>query len=117
VEDDRHSDRYERAAGGMDYDEPIHERAASIGSKLANGGPEALFEEIENLLPESWRQHITAYPITALAIGVGLGLFLGMKKGEQIVAAGSSMVAAAAAANLNKIMANRQGAVDSEEED
>lgn len=117
MEDDRYSDRYERAAGGMDYDEPMSDRAASIGSKLASGGPEALFEEIENLLPDSWKKHITAYPLTALAVGVGLGLFLGMKKGEQIVAAGSSMIAAAAAANLNKIMANRQGAADAEEED
>jgi hypothetical protein len=117
VEDDRYSDRYERAAGGMDYDEPMHERASSIGSKLVSGGPEALFEEIENLLPDSWKQHITTYPITALAVGLGLGLFLGLKKGEQIVAAGSSMVAAAAAANLNKIMANRHGAADAEEED
>lgn len=110
MNDDRYSDEYERAAGGMEYDEPIRERAASFGSTLASGGPQALFDEIEKLLPASWREHIVRYPITAVAIGVAAGIFLGMKKGDEIIAAGSSLIAAAATANLNQVFASRGGA-------
>jgi hypothetical protein len=109
-DDDRYSDSFERSAGGMDYDDPVRERAASFGSTLASGGPEALFQEVEKLLPESWRENINHYPLTALAVGLGVGLFLGMKKGEQILAAGTSLIAAAATANLNQFISQRSGA-------
>lgn len=95
---------HERAAAGLDYDDPVRERAASIGASMAEGGPQALFDEMENLLPESWREHIQAFPITAILAGFGIGVFLGMKKGEEIIAAGSSMVTAAAMANIHQVM-------------
>lgn len=117
MKDDRYADPHERAAGGMDYDDPMRERAASFGSTLASGGPEALLEEIERLLPQSWREQITRYPLAALAVGIGVGMFLGMKKGEQILAAGSSLIAAAATANLNQFISQRSGAARNEEEE
>ncbi|HEY5609996.1 MAG TPA: hypothetical protein VIL97_02215 [Thermoanaerobaculia bacterium] len=101
--DDRFADEYERAAGGLDLDDVVRERASSFGEQLASG-PDALFEEVENLLPETWKKQISDFPLTAVCIGVGIGVFLGMKKGDELIAAGSSMLAAAATANLHKAL-------------
>src|SRR5205085_12281207 len=87
---------HERAAAGMDYDFPIREKATQLGNALAEKGPEALFEEIENLLPESWREHIRTFPIAAVVLGAGVGVWLGMRKGDEVVAAATSMITAAA---------------------
>src|SRR5205085_6868088 len=97
-------DDHERAAAGMDYDFPIREKASQLGNALAENGPEALFEEIENLLPESWREHIAQFPIAAVLLGLGVGLWLGMKKGDEVIAAGTSMVTAAAMSNVSHAM-------------
>lgn len=97
-------DDHERAAAGQDYDSPFSERAASLGAAMAENGPQALFDEIENLLPEKWRGHIRDFPITAVVLGVGIGVWLGMRKGDEVIAAGSSMVSAAAMANLGRFM-------------
>jgi len=107
-----HDDDHERSAAGMDYDFPIHEKASQLGSTLAESGPEALFQEIENLLPESWREHIRTYPIVAVVLGVGIGVWLGMKKGDEIIAAGTSMVTAAAMENVANIMQGSAGGGD-----
>jgi hypothetical protein len=107
-----HDDDHERSAAGMDYDFPIREKASQLGNALAESGPEALFEEIENLLPESWREHIRSYPIVAVVLGVGVGLWLGMKKGDEIIAAGTSMVTAAAMENVANIMHGATGGDD-----
>jgi hypothetical protein len=88
----------------MDFDYPIKEKASKLGSTLAENGPDALFEEIENLLPESWRQHITQFPIAAVLLGFGVGMWLGMKKGDEVIAAGTSMVTAAAMSNVSQAM-------------
>lgn len=103
------NDDHERSAAGLDFDSPIRERATSLGSAIAENGPEALFEEIENLLPETWREHIRAYPIAAMVIGVSIGVFLGMRKGDEIIAAGSSMISAAALANVTHVMERATG--------
>jgi hypothetical protein len=97
-------DNHERSAAGMDFDFPIKEKASKLGSTLAENGPEALFEEIENLLPESWREHITQFPIVAVLLGLGVGMWLGMKKGDEVIAAGTSMVTAAAMSNVTHAM-------------
>src|SRR6185369_16099908 len=102
-------DDHERAAAGLDFDFPIREKAASLGQSVAENGPEALFDEIENLLPEAWREHITTFPIAAMLVGLGVGIFLGMKKGEEIIAAGSSMISAAAIANVTSAMERATG--------
>jgi len=98
------SDQHERAAGGLDFDEPIRERAASLGHTMAEQGPEALFEELENLLPEAWRDQIRTFPLAAVAAGIGIGVYLGMKRSGELLAAGSSMLSAAAMANVQSVM-------------
>ncbi len=103
---------YERSAAGMDFDNPIREKASQLGNAFAESGPEALFEEIENLLPESWREHIRTFPIAAVLLGVGIGVWLGMKKGDEVIAAGTSMVTAAAMQNVAKVMQTAAGSDD-----
>ena len=100
----RTADDFERSAGGLDFDSPIHEHAASLGNTLAEGGPEALFDEIENLLPESWREQIANFPLASLIVGLGVGIFLGLKKGDELIAAGSSMIGAAAMSNITGVI-------------
>jgi hypothetical protein len=97
-------DNHERSAAGMDFDYPIREKASKLGSKLAESGPEALFEEVENLIPESWREHISQFPIAAVLLGFGVGIWLGIKKGDEVIAAGTSMVTAAAMSNVSQAM-------------
>ena len=101
---DRYSDPHERSAGGLDFDEDLRGRASSFGSQLAAEGPDALLGQVEELIPESWKEQIRTFPLAAIAIGIGVGLFLGMKKGDEVIAAGSSLVAAAATANLNAVL-------------
>ena len=105
---------HERAAAGMDYDFPIREKASQLGNALADNGPEALFEEIENLLPESWREHIRTFPIAAIVLGVGVGVWLGMRKGDEVIAAGTAMITSAAMQNVAKVMQHATGGGDSE---
>ena len=97
-------DDHDRAAAGMDFDSPMREKASELGSRIAEEGPEALFDEIENLLPESWRDQIQNFPIAAMVIGVGVGIWLGMRKGEEVIAAATSLATSAAMANVNKAM-------------
>lgn len=99
-----HDDDPERSAAGMDFDFPVREKASQLGSKLAESGPEALLEEIENLLPDSLREHIAQFPIAAVLLGLGVGIWLGMKKGDEVLAAGTSMVTAAAMSNVSQAM-------------
>jgi len=108
-------DDHERAAAGMDFDFPVKEKASQLGSKLAEEGPDAVFEEIENLLPESWRDQIKQFPIAAILLGFGVGVWLGMKKGDEVIAAGTSMASAAAMANVSRAMDRFGG--DSEDEE
>jgi hypothetical protein len=92
----------------MDFDSPLKERAAALGQTLADSGPQALFAEIEELLPEEWRDHIRSFPLVTVILGVGVGVFLGMKKGDELIAAGTSLVSAAAMANVSRIMEQRR---------
>ena len=100
----RNRNDHERSAAGLDFDQPMRDRAASIGAAMAEGGPSALFDELENLLPEEWREHIRSFPVLAMLLGVGVGVYLGMKKSEELIAAGTSMISAAAVANVGKIL-------------
>jgi hypothetical protein len=95
---------HERSAAGMDYDFPIREKASQLGNALAENGPDALFEEIENLLPESWREHIRTFPVAAMVIGAGVGVWLGMRKGDEVLAAGTSMITSMAMQNVSSVM-------------
>lgn len=100
------TDEHERSAAGLDFEDEggSSDRASAFGSRVMEGGPSALLEEVENLLPEAWREHIRAFPIAAVALGVGVGLWLGLKKSEEILAAGTSLVSAAAMANVTQVM-------------
>lgn len=95
---------HDRAAAGQDFDSPIRERAASLGAAMAEGGPQALFDEIEKLLPEEWQEQIKKFPIAAVALGVGVGVYLGMKRSDELIAAGTSLVTAAAMANVGRVL-------------
>jgi hypothetical protein len=102
----RSSDPYERSAAGLDFDEndPIRSNAASIGAKMVQEGPDALFQELENLLPEAWQEHIRAFPLAAVVLGVGVGVWLGLKKSDEVISAGSALVSSAAMANVSQVM-------------
>jgi hypothetical protein len=113
--DDRYSDPHERSAGGLDFDDDLRGRASAFGSQFVTGGPGALLDQVEELLPEAWREQIRHFPLAAIVVGVGVGLFLGMKKGDEVIAAGSSLIAAAATANLNAVLAQQRGGGDDEE--
>jgi hypothetical protein len=93
----------------MDYEDPIRERASTLGASIAENGPEALFEELENLLPESWREQISTFPIAAVLLGFGAGIFLGMRKGDEVIAAATSLVTSAAMANVNQVVSRVSG--------
>jgi hypothetical protein len=96
---------HERSAAGQDFDDdPIRANAASIGQKMVQDGPDALFQELENLLPEAWQDQIKSFPIAAVALGVGVGVWLGMKKSDEIITAGTALVSSAAMANVSQVM-------------
>ena len=102
----RSSDAHERSAAGLDFDDgdPIRSNAAALGAKMLDEGPEALLNELEELLPEAWRDQIRAFPIAAVMVGVGVGVWLGMKKSDEIIAAGGALVSSAAMANVSQVM-------------
>jgi hypothetical protein len=107
---ERDPDDYERSAAGLDFDDgAIRDKAGELGAKMMEEGPEALLDEIENLLPEAWREQIRAFPVVAMALGLGVGIWLGMKKSDEIIAAGSSLVSAAAMANVSAVMDKVKG--------
>ena len=108
----RSPDEHERSAAGLDFDEHagLKENAANLGQKMVDSGPEVILDEIENLLPEEWREHIKTFPLAAVALGVGIGVWLGMKKSDEVIAAGTSLVSAAAMANVSQVMDKVKGA-------
>lgn len=104
------ADEHERSAAGLDFDDDaIRGNATAWGQKMVEDGPQAVFEEIENLLPEAWRDQIRAFPIAAVVLGVGVGVWLGMKKGDEIIAAGGALVSSAAMANVSHVMDKFKG--------
>ncbi len=91
----------------MDY-EQLTEKAQELGERLAEG-PDALLEEIEDLLPPPVRDQVVRFPLTAVAIGIGVGIFLGLKKGDELLSAGAAMVSAAVTANVSSVLGNLTG--------
>jgi len=90
----------------------FRDRAASLGQALAEDGPAAFFEEVENLIPAPLRDQVRNFPLLAVTAGVALGVWLGMKKSEDIIAAGSSLVTAAAMSNVSAAMGRGTGNED-----
>lgn len=91
---------HERAAAGLDFDFPIREHAANLGKTLAEHGPKAFFDELEELVPEPVRTQIQSFPLLAIGVGVGIGVFLGIRKGDELLAAGASLISTAAITNV-----------------
>jgi len=107
---ERNSDQHERSAAGLDFDDgAIRDKAEALGAKMMEEGPGAVFDELENLLPEAWRDQIKAFPVAAMALGLGVGVWLGMKKSDEIITAGTSLVSAAAMANVSQVMDKVKG--------
>lgn len=84
---------------------------------FSEGGPQAVLDEIEAMIPEAWQRHIAEWPLTSMAIGAGAGVFLGMKKGDEVIGALSTMVTAAATAHLTQIFGGGSSAADDVNED
>jgi hypothetical protein len=108
----RTRDEHERSAAGLDFDENsggFRDKAADYGAKMMEEGPGVLLDEVENLLPEEWREQIRAFPIAAVALGLGVGIWLGLKKSSEVISAGSSLVTAAAMTNVNQFMDRFKG--------
>jgi hypothetical protein len=106
----RNPGEHEQSMGGLGIDpDAIRDKAEHLGAKMMEEGPEVLLDEIENLLPEAWRDQIRAFPVAAIALGVGVGVWLGMKKSDEIIAAGTSLVSAAAMANVSQVMDKVKG--------
>ncbi len=101
----RSPDEYERSAAGQDFDDrdTAREQAAPPVDGMPGEGP-AILDELENLLPEQWREQIRRFPVAAVLLGLGVGIWLGMKKGDEVMTAGSSLVSAAAMANVSQVM-------------
>lgn len=82
---------------------------ASLGQRIAAEGPEVLFDEIENLLPDEARALIGAMPLTAIALGIGVGVWLGLTKSDEVISAGKAVVGAAAGQNIAQVMEKMKG--------
>lgn len=67
----------------------------------ADDGVALILEQIEQMVPPFVREHVARRPFTFVLIGVGVGLYLGAKKGDELLSAGAAMVTAALTANLN----------------
>lgn len=102
----REPDDHESRAAGLDFDDlsSVRENAARLGAKVVEEGPDVLLDEIENLLPESWRDQIRTFPLAAVGLGIAIGVWLGMRKSDEVLAAGSSLLSAAAMANIAQVM-------------
>ncbi len=99
-------DEHERAAAGLDFDngDPIRDGAAAFGAKIFEEGPGAIFDEIEELLPETWREYIREFPLAAVGLALGVGVWLGMKKSDEVIAAATTLVSTAAMSNVSDVM-------------
>jgi hypothetical protein len=95
---------HERSAAGLDFDFPLREHATNLGQTLGEEGPAALLEEIENILPEPVREQVRSFPLVSLLVGLAVGIFLGIKKGDEVLAAGAALVSAAAMTNVSSAL-------------
>ncbi len=82
---------------------------AAVGQRIANEGPGVLLDELENLLPDEARAVIGAFPLTAVALGVGVGVWLGLTKSDEVLAGGKAVFAAAAGENIAQVMEKMKG--------
>ena len=110
-------DEYERSAAGMDFDFNLRERAQALGHAMAEHGPGALFDEVEMLLPDNVREGVRTFPLLAVAAGVGVGVWLGLRKSDEVIAAGTSLITAAVMANVSHAVRHPEETADDEAEE
>ena len=77
---------------------------AAAQPEETNEGLALLLEQVEQMVPPVIRENVARRPFTFILIGVGVGLFLGAKKGDELLSAGAAMVTAALTANLNAML-------------
>lgn len=104
-------DEYEKAAGGLDYDEDAGTSSGKAdgagmdwSERLQQEGPLAILQDVEEMLPEPVRVQVASFPLTAVAVGLGVGLFLGMRKSEPIIAAITAAISSSAAKGFGSIV-------------
>lgn len=83
---------------GNRFEEPLRERASTLGEILIAQGPDAFLNEVEEMIPVTIREQIRSFPVVAVSLGIGVGIFLGLRKGDEVLAAGAALVSAAAGA-------------------
>ncbi|MGK2856341.1 MAG: hypothetical protein ACSLFQ_03960 [Thermoanaerobaculia bacterium] len=70
----------------------------------SDDGVAMILEQVEQLVPPFVRDQVARRPFTFVLIGLGVGLFLGAKKGDELLSAGAAMATAALTANLNGML-------------
>jgi hypothetical protein len=80
-------------------EETIH--AQEPQEEAVEGGLELLLDQIEELVPPVVRTQVSRHPFTFVLLGLGVGIFLGAKKGDELLSTGASMLTAAVAANFH----------------
>lgn len=98
----------------LDFDFDLRERAQMLGQAVAEHGPKALLDEVEMLLPDNVREGVRTFPMLAVAAGVGVGVWLGMRKSDDVIAAATTLVTAAVMSNVSGVM-ERAGGGSTEE--
>lgn len=82
---------------------------SALGARIADEGPGPVLDDIDALIPEPWREQIGAFPLTAVAIGIGVGVWLGWKKSDDVLEAGMAILSAATASNVAQVMDKVKG--------
>jgi hypothetical protein len=82
----------------------FRERAQALGLAMAEHGPGVIFDEVETLLPENVRDIVRTFPMLAVIAGVGLGVWLGANKSEEVISTGTAMASAAVMASVSGVM-------------
>ncbi|HEX8153063.1 MAG TPA: hypothetical protein VF698_08065 [Thermoanaerobaculia bacterium] len=93
----------------LDFDFDLRERAQMLGQAVAEHGPKALLDEVEMLLPDNVREGVRTFPMLAVAAGVGVGVWLGMRKSEDVIAAATTLISAAVMSNVSSAMDRGSG--------
>lgn len=79
-------------------------RAEALGNAVAEHGPGVILDEVETLLPDNVRDVVRTFPMLAVVAGVGLGVWLGANKREEVISAGTALVSAAVMATVSQTM-------------
>ena len=70
---------------------------------MAANEPLGLLDEVENILPDEWREQIVAFPLTAMALGLGVGVWIGMTKSDEILSEGKTLLSGVVMSNVQQI--------------